>query len=58
MRITDTAAQTQGIALPARAHTSLSLSLSASDLFSAHTPLCLSRFLSSAQRAAEREAAL
>ncbi len=57
MRITDTAAQTQGIALPARA-THLSVSLSASDLFSAHTPLCLSRFLSSAQRAAEREAAL
>ncbi len=43
MRITDTAAQTQGIALPARAHTSLSLSLSLS---------------ASAQRAAEREAAL
>ncbi len=46
MRITDTAAQTQGIALPARAHTSLSLSLSASDLFSARTPLCLSLSLS------------
>ncbi len=36
MRITGTAAQTQGIALPERAHTSLSLRL-----FSARTPLCL-----------------
>ncbi len=48
MRITDTAAQTQGIALPARAHTSLSLSLSlsASDLFSARTHLSVSLSLS------------
>ncbi len=48
MRITDTAAQTQGIALPARAHTSLSLSLSlsASDLFRARTHLSVSLSLS------------
>ncbi len=48
MRITDTAAQTQGIALPARAHTSLSLSLSLRLICSerAHTSLSLSLSLS------------
>ncbi len=57
MRITDTERKRK-VLLSQRAHTPLCLSLSASDLFSARTPLCLSRFLSSAQRAAEREAAL
>ncbi len=57
MRITDTAAQTQGLALLARTH--LSVSLSASDLFSTLTHLSVShafslRLLSARQREKQR----
>ncbi len=50
MRITDTAAPARDLALPARAHTSLSLRL-----FSAHTPLSLSLSLSASDLYSARQ---
>ncbi len=58
MRITDTAAQTQGIALPARAHTSLSLSLCVWSVQRAHTSLSLTLSLVCSARGRERSSAL